>query len=334
MRKIFVGMIVAGSLVAAACRSSNTGSNPDSNNGSGADAPPGTADAPPGTADGPMGNGCMNVYAPTSIASMRQGTSSSCFELDNVVSIALTPSTKSPTLYVQDAGGGMFSAMRVHCSSTSTAHPCTVAAQVAAIADGHSVTVKGLYTKSKSSGYEQFYVDSITDNGTGTMPTPATATVADIARGGTNKGLVFQRVTVNVSATDPLLMYDWTPSEFANATATACPYQFGFGMIPKSANATATAACTSGTAQPAGQTSPNAAEVLIGTDFYKGFTISSDCRCAKTFSDTEPATGSKLSGTIGGVLVFDVPFGVTVGYNYLAPKTATDAPITGTVPGM
>ena len=332
MRKIFVGMIIAGSLVGAACRSSTSG-NPDSNNNGSADAPPGTPDADNGT-DGQMGNGCMDVYIPSAISAMRQGTMSGCFELDNVVSIALSPSTKSPTLYVQDAGGGTFSAMRTHCSSTSTAHPCTVAAQVAAIADAHSVTVKGLYTKSKTSGYEQFYIDSISDNGTGTMPAPATATVADIARGGTNKGLVFQRVTVNVSASDPLQMYDWTPSEFANATATACPYQFGFGMIPKSANATATAACTSGTAQPAGQSTPNAAEVLIGTDFYKGFTVSSDCRCAKTFSDTEPASASKLSGTIGGVLVFDVPFGSNAGYNYLAPKSLTDAPISGTVPGM
>src|SRR5262249_17278606 len=150
---------------------------------------------------------------------------------------------------------------------------------------------KGTYIKSKSTGYEIFYIDSVADNGTGTMPAPGAATVADIERGGTNRGLAFQRVTVNISAADPLQMYDWTPSEFVYTGATKCPYQFGFGMIPKSANQTAAMACTSGTAQPTGVASPNAAEVLIGTDFYTNFTISSDCRCAKTYSDMKPASG-------------------------------------------
>ena len=48
----------------------------------------------------------------------------------------------------------------------------------------------------------------------------------------------------------------------------------------------------------------------------------------------EPAATSTLGGTIGGLLVFDVPFGGTTGYTYLAPKSLTDAPITGTVAGM
>jgi hypothetical protein len=323
-------MIVAASLVGAACRSSSSG-NPDSNNNT-TDAPPGTADAPVGP-DGAVA-GCMGVYAPSSVAAMRQGTATGCFELDNVVSIALTPSKGSPTLYVQDSGGGAFSAMRTKCSSTSTAHPCTVATQVAAIALGHSVTVKGTYIKSKSTGYEIFYIDSVADNGAGTLPTAGAAVIADIERGGTNRGLAFQRVTLTISASDPLQMYDWTPSEFVYTGATKCPYQFAFGMIPKSANQTATAACTSGTAQPTGQATPNAAEVLIGTDFYTGFAISSDCRCAKMYSDMEPAAGSKLSGPVSGILVFDVPFGGTVGYNYLAPQSGADAPITATVPGM
>jgi hypothetical protein len=278
-------------------------------------------------------NACAS-YLTSPIATMRQGTPG-CFKLENVISLGVTPSTKSPQLFVQDAGGGDFSAMLTKCSSTSTAHPCSVNAAVAAIADGHSVTITGTYIRTSSTTFEEFFIDSITDNGAGTAPAPATALLADIERGGTAKNLRFQRVTLNISATDTLKMYDWTPSEFSNTSATACPYQFAFAMLPKSVTGqTAGLACSSGTAQPAGVTSPNAAEVIIGTDFYKGFTTSSDCRCAKSFTDMEPTINSTLSGTVSGLLVFDVPFGGTLGYYYLDPKTLADAPITMTAAGM
>ncbi len=109
-------------------------------------------------------------------------------------------------------------------------------------------------------------------------------------------------------------------------------------MIPSSAtgaNLTPTAACTNpqptpGTPAP-GQTTPNPAEVLIGTDFFKGFTVTSDCRCAKMFNDMEPGSNSTLSGTVSGILIFDVPFMMTTGYQYLAPKTNADAPLTNLV---
>jgi hypothetical protein len=327
MRRALLTITIA--TLALGCSSRSGGSNPDApGSGSNPDAPSGTTPDAPAAA-----TGCMNTYTQSTIAVMRQGAAG-CFELDNVVSIALTPSKGSPRLFVQDAGGGAFSAIVTKCSSTSTAHPCTVSAQVAAIADGRSVTVKGTYIKSKSTGYETFYIDSVSDNGPGTMPAPGTATLEDISRGGTNHGLAFQRVTVSIPSNDPLVMYDWTPPELVYSGATKCPYQFGFGMIPKSANATAAAACTSGTAQPGGQATSSAAEVIIGTDFYKGFTVSSDCQCAKTYSDMEPSATSQLTGTISGVLVFDVPFGATTGYYYVAPKTNADAPISGTVAGM
>ena len=309
-----------------------TGSNPDApSSGTTPDAPSGP------TPDAANATGCMNTYAQSSIAAMRQGTASGCFELDSVVSIAVTPSKASPRLFVQDSGGGAFSAIETKCSSTSTAHPCTVATQVAAIADGRSLTVKGTYIKSKSTGYESFYIDSVTDNGAGTMPPVGTATLQDISRGGSNHGLAFQIVNVTIPANDPLVMYDWTPPESVYSGATKCPYQFGFGMIPKSANATAAPACASGTAQPAGPTTSAAAEVIIGigTGFYKGFTISSDCQCAKTYSNMEPSATSQLTGSIKGVLVFDVPYGATAGYYYyIAPKTNADAQISRTVGGM
>ena len=264
---------------------------------------------------------------------MRQGAPG-CYELDNVVSLAVTPSTKSPKLFVQDAGGGDYSAMRTSCSSTSTAHPCSVAAQVAAIADAHSVTIKGTYIKLRSSGYESFYIDRSPTTAPAPCRRPATATLDRHLARRDQQALAFQQVTATIPGNDPLVMYDWTPAEFVYSGATKCPYQFGFGMIPKSAKATATAACASGTAQPAGQTTPAAAEVLIGTDFYKGFTVSSDCQCAKTFMDTEPSATSQITGSITGLLVFDVPFGSSTGYYYIAPKTNADASVTATVAGM
>ena len=323
-------IVAASTLFATAGCGSSSPASVDSPSSGGSDASQG------GDANGTDANSdACTSYTPSTVAAMRQGTISGCFELDNVITLGVTPSTKSPQLYVQDAGGGDFSAMVTKCSSTSTTHPCSEASTVSALADGHSVTVKGTYIKSSSSMFEEFFIDSAVDNGAGTPPALATATLADIARSSTSANLRFQHVKVTIAAADTLKMYDWTPAELANTSATACPYQFGFGMIPKSVTGvTDGAACTSGAAQPTGQASPDAAEVLIGTDFFEGFTVSSDCRCAKTFSDTEPTATSTLGGTIGGILIFDVPFGATVGYYYLAPKVASDAAITSTVAGM
>jgi hypothetical protein len=191
----------------------------------------------------------------------------------------------------------------------------------------------GSYVNSAATHAEAFYLDSIVDNGAGTLPAAATAMLSDIQRGSTSYGLAFQKVTLNVTGVNKLVMYDWSPSELALA-ASACPYQVGFGMAALSAGLTATSACTSGASQPAGQGAPSALEVLIGTDFYTGFTVTSDCRCARSASDQEPSAGSQLLGTVQGMLVWTVPTGAATGYMYLAPQSNTDAPISGTVAGM
>jgi hypothetical protein len=178
------------------------------------------------------------------------------------------------------------------------------------------------------------FIDTITDNGAGTAPAPGAATLADLERGGSAANLRFQRVTATIGAADTLQMYDWSPAELVDSSATQCPFVFGFGMLPKSVTGqTAGAACAGSASQPAGQATPSAQEVLIGTDFFDDFTVSSDCRCAGTFSDSEPTAKSTLAGTIGGILVFDVPFMSTTGYYYLAPVEAADAPITMTGSG-
>jgi hypothetical protein len=86
--------------------------------------------------------------------------------------------------------------------------------------------------------------------------------------------------------------------------------------------------------QPAGQTIVNAAEVLIGTDFYSGFTISSDCRCAKMYSDTEPSATSSVSGAISGILNYWDVGAAGQGYQYLMPKSVSAFPVSNTVAGM
>ncbi len=274
-------------------------------------------------------------YVSTSIASMRMGTKTGCFAITGAITLGVTPSSKSPRLFVQDAAGGDFSALMMKCTTSSTTHPCTVAATVSTLADSHSVTIQGTYIKTAATTFEEFFIDTVTDNGPATAPAAGSATLAQIERASTAVNLRFQRVTLSIGANDTLKMYDYTPSEFNNATGTACAYVFGFGMIPKSVNGvTPGAACTTGTTQPSGIAAPNAAEVLIGTDFFDGFTTSTDCRCAKTYMDLEPVASSTLGGTVSGLLVFDVLFGQTTGYTYLAPKTLTDAPVTGTVAGM
>ena len=70
-------------------------------------------------------------------------------------------------------------------------------------------------------------------------------------------------------------------------------------MQPGTAGAMTPVACmgTGMTAtQPTAVATPDPARVLIGTDFYKTFTVSSDCKCAAMFSDTQvtPAMTTKM----------------------------------------
>jgi hypothetical protein len=308
----------------------------DASTGTGSDGATGEAGKPDaGPEAGAPDAGSCSTYATSTIAAMRTAGVSGCFKLSDVVSIGLAPSATAPRLFVQDLSGGDYSAMMTTCATAGSTHPCAVASSVSAITDGRSVSVTGSYVMSTATHFEQFFVDGITDNGAATPPAPAGATLAQIERASMSYNLAFQHVTLTVSNANTLQMYDFTPSELVYAGAAACPYQAGFGMIPKSVvGVTAGAACSSGSAQPAGQSAPNGAEVLIGTDFYTGYTVSSDCRCAKMFSDLEPVAISTLGGTLGGMLVSSLASGASAGFFYLAPKTASDAPVTNTVAGM
>jgi hypothetical protein len=266
---------------------------------------------------------------------MRMAATAGCFELDNVVSVAVTPiSTKSTSVRIiaQDAAGGDFSGINVTCyDSATTAHPCTAFPTAKSILAGRSITVQGYYSKA-ASGYEHLSLDSVTDNASGTAPAPKAVMLADIERGAMKPAAWFQKVTLTIAAADMLGMYDFSPAEFksTSATATTCGTYYGFGMKPKSATGTAGAAC-SGTTQPPGQTMINANEVLFGTDYYGGFTANSECSCISSKTG-KPYPGllsssSTLSGTVSGILYFDTVTGGAA-YQFLSPLTNADAPIT------
>jgi len=235
----------------------------------------------------------------------------------------VTPSAGSPRVFVQDTAAGDFSAMMAICSSTSVSHPCSIAPTVASLADGQVVSLDGTYLKNPQ-GLEDFYIDSITVGGTHALPAPASVALSGVQRNANNARLWFQRVQINLGSST-LKMYDFSPVElhYNAANGTSCPNYFGFGMVPSTSSDVVGGACSATTQPPSpvGSGSAPADELLLGTDFYKTFTASADCACALT-----PLTASStLGGTIGGILVGDQQFGTTTIYQYLAPKSASDA---------
>jgi hypothetical protein len=297
-----------------------------------------------GTAGGDMATAV--TYTPSTIAMMRMNTTPGTYELDNVVAIALTPSSKSPKMVVQDAGGGDYSAIQILCPAMSAKYPCTVQSTIHTIAVGHKVTVTGTFIQDKmaSGGGEQFYVTgTITDNGAGTAPAPlardekAIQQATDATVAGFSKDF-WQMVTVTPS--ENLVMYDWTPATLKySGTWPGCstaPFVFGFAMAPASAALTATAACTTKTMPAPSQATPDGRQIYIGTDYYTSFQVSSDCQCAKT-PTTVPAAGTQwpMGMPMTGILGYDTPIPgtATTGYKYFSPIPATPGAgaLTGTV---
>ena len=280
----------------------------------------------------------MKNYMVATIPVMRMGAPGD-YEIDNVTVIAKTSSSASPHLVVQDPAGGDFSAMYLTCSATSTSHPCAATSDNKNAAVGDKLTIKGTFIKASNANgaTETFYIDAITNSGPagGSPPMPATVTLADLAKGnGTaTKAKWFQKVTVSSPAAGALKVYDFVPSELV-FTGSSCPKQVGWGMVPM-----ATTACTGNTLSCPSATmcaTPDASEVLIGTEFYKDFHPSSDCACAKP----DMGTGSPLvemttatTGSIAGILLYDSVFGSSPvkTYQYLSPTSDADMPLSPTM---
>jgi hypothetical protein len=224
---------------------------------------------------------------------------------------------------VIDQPGGIYSAMLTRCDSGGI-HPCTAAAAVAAIAPGHSVNLFGEYFKAAGTGEEEFYIDSITDNGPGpAFPQQAMLSPSMVTRDTTNMpGLWWQYITIDLSTT-MLVMYDWSPVEFATA-GNPCPTMTGFAMVPAGTAVGSGPACM-GTVQPAAQANPYAHELLFGTDFSGVFKITSDCACASVEGDKLVTSMSALSGQTSGILMYRVQPGGS-GFLYIAPISDNDVP--------
>jgi hypothetical protein len=185
------------------------------------------------------------------------------------------------------------------------------------------MTLKGSYFRG-ANGYEEFDIDSLAFAGSAvTPPAPLTLTVTDIARGNGKPARYFQKVTV--TPTEDLVMFDWSPKEMIyDGTWPGCmvaPYVFGFGMMLRSLGATPTAACTSAMSQPPGQAAVDNREVLIGTDFYRQFRITSDCQCAHGHSNAVPGkdTTWPSGAAMTGILIYDAMRGAVTGYQFLSP---------------
>jgi hypothetical protein len=257
---------------------------------------------------------------------MRTGAMNGTFALDGVQVLGVTPSTKSPQLIVQDQGGGDYSAIDTVCSSTSAQFPCSVATQVAAIPVGNAVALTGSFVTMAATQFERFYITSVTDQGPVGTPTALPLALTDV--GATNNNPANWYQLVNVALSEPLVVYDLSPPAAARAGAVSCPYLFGWAMVPQSQLAGASVqACPAGNASQPASTGTNPAEILVETDFYRTFQVTSDCRCAMQFMDKLVTPQSTITGAIQGILMHDAPPGGTPNV-YLAPQSATDAPLT------
>jgi hypothetical protein len=301
-------------------------------------SPSGTGTAGTGAGGGGSGTGgggggggggastVCTTYAPTTITAMRKAAMSGCFQLSHVVLAARSASSTTPRLYVQDPAAGDYSAVMAKCSGTA-AHACPASSLATALQllDGASVTLSGYYTFGKVSGFEEFYIEALVDDGAMLpRPAPIALQVANLGRAARAPASWFQRATVAIPAQDPLVMYDFSPAEFQ--LTGPCPAWGGFGVIPASAGAAPAVAC-SGATNPPGVSSPSDAEILIGRQFFHGFLYSSDCACAASHNQKLVQPTSSVSGTITGILILERQAKSSVSYQVFEPASDKKFPL-------
>lgn len=265
-------------------------------------------------------------YTRTTIASLRSARGSGCFELSDVVLLARTPSASAPRVYLQDRAGGDFSALMAKCSDMG-AHPCPLDTQsaVAQLLDGSAVTARGYYQQGSQSGFEELYLDSLSDNGSFAMrPAPVALDPTELAKDARKPAVWFQTVRVDIPAGDPWLVADMSPTELA--LGATCPRWSGFAMIPASRGAPAAGDCVNGENPPTASPAPDG-EILIGRQFYDGFWASSDCACAVAHKQHLISSFSTLTGPVRGVLILEQMHGFTV--QVFEPLSKADFPISG-----
>jgi hypothetical protein len=274
---------------------------------------------------------CNGNFPPTSIVSMRKGQASGCFELTNVGLVARTDSPSEPRLYVQDAATGDFSAVLAKCAATAT-HACPAAVRTAipqlydTFTDGAKLNLRGYYQFGAVTQFEEFYIEDIVDTcSTMSRPAPIKLAVTELTRDArTAAAKWFQRATVDIPATDPLVLYDFSPPELLLGQP-ACPDSAGFAMIPRSSGSTAPAAC-SGQTNPPARTPTDPNEILVGRQFFNQFLYSADCACSGTTQRLVSATSS-VSGSVVGYLILEQDKGATSAYQVFEPAADQSFPV-------
>jgi hypothetical protein len=269
-------------------------------------------------------------YAPSSIAGMRGSPAPGCFELAHVGLVARTDSPTQPRLYVQDATDTDLAAIVAKCSATAQ-HRCSpaVVAKIPLLHDtateGAKLTLRGYFDYGKVTSFEEFYIEDIIDEcSTVPRPAPIALTVADVTRDARSRTKWFRRATIDVPATDPLVVYDMSPAELALPKG-ACPNWEGFAMIPTSAGASAAAAC-GGAVNPASRTA-DAREILIGRQFFNQFLFSTDCSCAAASKQRLVTPTNTVSGSLLGYLLLEHDAASTASYQVFEPAADKSFPI-------
>jgi hypothetical protein len=277
---------------------------------------------------GPPPSTQCSSFRPTSVGEMRAAGASGCFELSNVVVVARTASSAAPRIYVQDPGGGPFSAVAAKCSARSM-HACPpgTLANVGRLLDGAAVTVRGYYSHVKATGFEELYAEEVVDTGALLpIPDPVRLSVSDLSRDARVSSSWFQVATADVPATDPLIMYDFSPPELQQSAT--CPAWEGFAMIRASVSAPAAVGCSGGKNPPA-VPKPDAREMLIGRQFFSTFWASTDCACAEASKQHLLGPGSALTGTIRGILILEVHPGSQGAFQVFEPLSRAMFPVAG-----
>jgi hypothetical protein len=266
---------------------------------------------------------CNGNYPTTTIVAMRNGKASGCFELSHVGLVARTDSPSEPRVYVEDAGGGDMSAIATQCDASAT-HLCapSVNAKILQLSDtmtdGAKISVRGYYQYGKTSGFEGFYIEDIIDE-CSTMPRPApiTLTVANLTRDARTPAKWFQRATIDISAQDPLVMYDFSPPELLLGDPQ-CPDYAGFAMIPRSSGATAPAGCN-GKANPTPRSPVDPKEILVGRQFFNQFLFNADCACSDPNTRGLLTPTGSVSGPVLGYLIIETDKKSTAAYQVFEP---------------
>ena len=187
------------------------------------------------------------------------------------------------------------------------------------------MTLRGYYEHGKISGFEEFYVESVTDDGAMLpVPAPITLNVSDLERNARVPAKWFQKATVTVAPADTLAMYDFSPPEFA--LNGPCPAWEGFGMIASSVMKPSPATCA-GAKNPPGQTAADPKEILVGRQFFHRFTYSSDCGCAAAHSQVLLTAANTVSGSISGILILEILKGSKSGFQVFEPTSKSEFPI-------